>query len=458
MMEGMPDMEPRRPVLGEAKLETRACLDAGDYPRALALTDHLLATFPLDDQLRVLTAEILARAGLTDEAEELTRALAQHFIQIGQPLRAVVAAHTLAQMGRPAHGPGILGEVARTYAQGSPRLAPFTARPAPPDPDAPVPPGSSDGLPPFDELALRAHRRAIDLSAHGAYQPNLHRVPFLSELIEAHLLAVLASMRLHRLRPGDLMMRQGEPGSSIYLIASGELRVFVRHPGAPDKELARVHGNSLVGEMALLTSQPRAANVMVVREADVLEITREALDQLAVRIPALKVSLDRFARERLIKNLLATSPLFAPFTKDQQAELLRRFEGMEVEPGVEIIREGDQGRGLFVVLSGELEVFTRDPATRAQVQLGQLHTGDIFGEMSLLNQLPTSATVRSLNRCNLLFLARVYVDRLSAAFPEVRTYFAEVAARRARDNNLRLGASLPEEPVEELDISDVLLI
>jgi CRP-like cAMP-binding protein len=444
--------------LAEAKQQTRTRLEAGDYPGALALTDHLLAAFPLDDQLRVLVAEIVARAGLQDEAAELTRVLAHHFIQIGQPLRAVVAAHTLAQIGRPAAGPGILGEVARTYAQGSPRLAPFTTRPAPPDPNAPVPPFPADGIPAFDELATRACRRALDLSAHGEYQPSLHRVPFLSELIEAHLLAVLASMQLHRLRPGDLVMRQGEPGSSVYLIAHGELRVFVQLPGVPDRELARVHGNSVVGEMALLTSQPRAANVQVVREAEILEITRAALDQLTVRIPALKASLDRFARERLIKNLLATSRLFTPFTKDQQSELLRRFEGMEVDPGVEIIRQGDQGRGLFVVLSGELEVFTLDPVTRSQVQLGRLQTGDIFGEMSLLTQLPTSATVRSLTPCTLLFLARVYVDRLAAAVPEVRAYFAEVAQRRGRDNDLRLGAALPEEPMEELDSSDVLLI
>jgi CRP-like cAMP-binding protein len=253
-------------------------------------------------------------------------------------------------------------------------------------------------------------------------------------------------------------MRQGEPGSSIYLVASGELRVWVRPAAGSDRELARVHGNSLVGEMALLTSQPRAANVSVVRDADVFELTREALDRLAAQTPALQASLDRFTRERLIKNLLAASPLFQPFTKEQQAELLRRFEGMEVNPSVEIIREGDQGRGLFVVLSGELEVFTADPVSRTAVVLGQLHAGDIFGEMSLLTQLPASATVRSLTRCNLLFLARVYVERLSAAFPEVATYFAQVAERRARDNGLRLGPALPEEPVEELDLSDAILI
>ena len=442
--------------LGEAKQQARSLLREGDYARALALTDQLLAAFPLDDQLRFAVAEILAKAGLGDEAEQLWRVLAHHWIEIGQPLRALVTSHALTRLGRPR--PEIAAAVASTYADGSPRLARFAARPAPPDLEAPVPGGSSTTALPFDELASRSHRRALDLTPHGPYQSQLHRIPLLSELGEEPLRAVLGSTRAHRLEPGEVIMRQGEPGSSVYLVASGELRVFVESSsGGSPRELARVHENSLIGEMALLSRQPRAASVAVVREADVLEITRDTLDAVAGDMPALRTSLDRFARERLIKNLLTTSPLFTPFTKDQQAELLRRFEGIEVDAGVDIIREGDEGRGLFVVLSGELEVFARDPSAQTEVHLARLSTGDIFGEMSLMTNQPTSANVRSRTRCALLYLARAYVDRLSAAFPEVRATFAAMTERRARDNDLKLGATLPDQPME-LDIDDVLLL
>ena len=40
-----------------------------------------------------------------------------------------------------------------------------------------------------------------------------------------------------------------------------------------------------------------------------------------------------FPRERLLKNLLATSPLFRPFTRQQKMDLIRRFDGHEVAPG-----------------------------------------------------------------------------------------------------------------------------
>jgi CRP-like cAMP-binding protein len=78
--------------------------------------------------------------------------------------------------------------------------------------------------------------------------------------------------------------------------------------------------------------------------------------------------------------------------------------------------------------------------------------------MSLLAHQLTSATVRAVTRATVLFLAREYVERLTAAIPEVREYFRSVAAQRAQDNNLRLrGRSLPQD-VTEVDASDVLLL
>jgi CRP-like cAMP-binding protein len=209
--------------------------------------------------------------------------------------------------------------------------------------------------------------------------------------------------------------------------------------------------------MALITDQPRSASVVVVGEADIIEVSKEALARVTRQIPALKEVLDRFTRERLIKNLLQTSPLFTPFTKAQQSDLLRRFEGHEAEPGMEVIRQGEPGQGLFVVLSGTLEVVARSDGGEP-VPLARLHTGDICGEMSLLAHQLTSATVRAVTRATVLFLAREYVERLTAAIPEVREYFRSVAAQRAQDNNLRLrGRSLPQD-VTEVDASDVLLL
>jgi len=215
--------------------------------------------------------------------------------------------------------------------------------------------------------------------------------------------------------------------------------------------------NTLFGEMALITGQPRTASVAVVGEADVIQVSKAALLHITTSVPSVREALDRFSRERLIKNLLQTSPLFVPFTKSQQGELLRRFEGHEMDAGVDIIREGERGQGLFLILSGEVDVIARATSADA-VKLAQLRAGDMFGEMSLVTDQPTSATVRAAMPTTVLFLAREYVERLAEAVPEIQSYFEQLALNRARDNTLRTDkGAIPNEEFE-VDLSDVIPI
>jgi CRP-like cAMP-binding protein len=123
----------------------------------------------------------------------------------------------------------------------------------------------------------------------------------------------------------------------------------------------------------------------------------------------------------------------------------------------DIIREGEAGKGLFIIISGEVEV-VRSAAGEKPMTLAKLEPGDIFGEMSLLANQPTSATVRALAPTSLLFLARGYFQRLVAAIPEVRQYFESVAAERGRDNSVRLGRRPVPDDLVEVDITDAILL
>jgi CRP-like cAMP-binding protein len=442
-------------TLAEAKANARAFLAAGETAAALATFDHILAAQPLDDELRLEIADLLAGAGKAVEAGEIYRALSLHLLRAGRPLPAIVAATAMGQLGQPFDY--VLGALADMYAAGSPILAPFAARPAPLDqtlalPELPADLVGTDALA-FDRLVQNASARAQDLSGHPPHQDQVHPIAFLSELEPESLRAVLATLQVRRLDEGQMVVRQGEPGTSLFLVATGQLRVATTMANLAQRELARLHENSLFGEMALVTSQPRGASVAAVQRSIVLELDRAALDRIRAGLPSIEVALGRFTRERLIKNLLATSPLFTPFTREQQSQLLQRFEGTEVDAGMTVIRQGEAGLGLYVVLTGDLDVSAQPDTTEPPIALGQLHPGDIFGEMSLLTDQPTSATVRAASPCTLLFLPRIYFDRLTEAIPEVKSYFANVAQRRAADNSTRISAAaLPEETVELDDI------
>lgn len=112
---------------------------------------------------------------------------------------------------------------------------------------------------------------------------------------------------------------------------------------------------------------------------------------------------------------------------------------------------------VFLVLSGEVDV-VRNAAGAAPVNLARLRAGDVFGEMALVTDQSTTATVGAAVPTTVLFLAREYVERLAEVVPEVEVYFEKLALDRARDNPLR--ASRGVVPIEgiDVDLSDMVPI
>lgn len=463
------NVPPMATTVREVRAEAHSRIVAGDPARALQLYDHLLAANPLDYGCRLKIADALALLGHRNDAMAVYASIADHNTRSGHPLPAIVACKAIDALG--GNSAALVARIAALYGQGSAVLGGFTARQAPSDLDAPLPDPelddpSTEGQP---AMVTRARDRALDLSVFVQYPSHFLPVPFLSELPPPLFTAVAEVLTVRRLAPGELVVREGEPGLSFYLLAGGEAVVYATDGAGARTQRARLHENALFGEMALLTAQPRSASVQAVSEIDVLELTRAALGALTAARPQLAEVLNGFARERLLKNLLATSPLFLPFTRQQQLDLIRRFEGHDVAPGTQIISEGEAGLGLYVILSGEVEVSKRafDPEGDAPVAsrgastagsgpvneatesspvvLARLGAGELFGEMSLLADQPTNASVRAVGPTTILFLAREYFQRLIDALPDLRRYFEGLAERRHLEIRLVLGEGLENE-------------
>jgi hypothetical protein len=88
--------------------------------------------------------------------------------------------------------------------------------------------------------------------------------------------------RLHG--SGETIVRQGEPGSSAFVIVSGRVRVTIA-PG--DQEVAVIDQSGLFGEMSLLTGEPRTATVTALGDCRVVEITAAAFREIVLANPAI---------------------------------------------------------------------------------------------------------------------------------------------------------------------------
>ena len=101
---------------------------------------------------------------------------------------------------------------------------------------------------------------------------------------------------------------------------------------------------------------------------------------------------------------LSSIKIFARFTKDEVEALWQLGESLYVRPHSHVIIEGEPTRGLFVIVSGRVSVYRNEPGSTAMSRLALLEEGANFGELSLVDQAPRSATVIAETPCQLFYL------------------------------------------------------
>jgi CRP-like cAMP-binding protein len=85
---------------------------------------------------------------------------------------------------------------------------------------------------------------------------------------------------------GEVIVRQGDPGDSLFLIADGEVGVVLSVDGA-ERQVATLHGGDIFGEQSLMTGEARTATCVAVKDAHVHEVDHGLIRTLLEAKPAL---------------------------------------------------------------------------------------------------------------------------------------------------------------------------
>lgn len=280
------------------------------------------------------------------------------------------------------------------------------------------------------------------------------------------------AVRVRRVKAGDVLCRQGEFGSTAFLLQEGTFDVWVapakptaaggllgrllsrRTAAAPFKVFTAAAGRDLIlGEMACLTNTARTATLTAASDGVVLEVTRNLLMMLQ-RIPAARAILDRVYRGRAIDSCLRRGRLFAGLSVDQRETVLRELRGVaaltRVEPGETVVRQGDtvglDDRGVFrgdfyIVRLGSVKVSRTEVGTERV--LARLGPDDYFGEIALLCDDPRvapllppgyetrrrTATVTALDDVEVVRIPGEAVRQLGRQYPEIGLALADGCAR-----------------------------
>lgn len=132
-------------------------------------------------------------------------------------------------------------------------------------------------------------------------------------------------------------------------------------------------------------------------------------------------------------DLLASVPLFSGLGRRELEEIARLGDEIDVPSNHVLMRQGDRGDEMFVVMSGELDI------DRDGRQINHMGPGAAVGEMSLLSEGTRTATVTSVGPARLLVLGHREFHSLMDAHPTVRMRILEGLADKVR--NLDLGAA-----------------
>lgn len=262
------------------------------------------------------------------------------------------------------------------------------------------------------------------------------------------------------------VIRQGDRAGGVYIIARGEIRVArsssQRSSMAPIElgldaaseplpegleELAVLGADAVFGEMALLTAEPRSANVITTRASLLLEASSTALETAEREVPELARMLLSFGRQRLIQNLLRTSPLLIGLSDEVRPGLAAAFETQSFTAGEELFPQGAEGVGLYLIASGRVEAIRSDEDTGPLV-LGQVGAGGCVGEISMVLRRPTTAAVVAIEPTTALVLGQQHFISVAREHPALLASLYELAV--SRDDIFRSVVGQAAESADDL--------
>jgi CRP-like cAMP-binding protein len=271
----------------------------------------------------------------------------------------------------------------------------------------------------IEEIPLAEPKRMSEAARRA-----LAQTPLFAGLPGDALEALVDHLELMSLDRGDVLFREGEPSDALYVVVEGELSV--QNEGPPRVEMARLGPSSFIGEVALITDQPRSATAVVARPSEILKIDRGTLSRVLASHGEVLTAVLRFVRDRLVDRWTRTSPLFRPFDDTARAELASKFRFLEIEPNTKLLAANAKPDGLYIALAGKFQV------VRAGAVVATLGPGDLIGEAALLSGGAFRSDVIARGKSLALCLPAADFREVIMTHPHVLEYVGEQAEQARR--------------------------
>ncbi|XP_014459664.1 cGMP-dependent protein kinase 2 [Alligator mississippiensis] len=253
----------------------------------------------------------------------------------------------------------------------------------------------------------------------------LNKNLFLKRLDPQQIRDMVECMYGRTYQQGSYIIKQGEPGNHIFVLAEGRLEVFQQN-----KLLSSIPVWTAFGELAILYNCTRTASVKAITNVKTWALDREVFQNIMRRTAQ--------TRQEQYRNFLRSVSLLKNLPEDKLTKIIDCLEVEYYDKGDYVIREGEEGSTFFILAKGKVRV-TQSTDGHAQPQLIKtLQKGDYFGEKALISDDVRSANIiADENDVECLVIDRETFNQTVGTFEELQTYLAGYVANLTRADERR---------------------
>ena len=296
---------------GGAATDVNTLIAKKNYTKAIEIIQAQLAQKKDDARLRMQLADVMGLAGRGKDAVGILLPLADDYAREGFATKAIAVLKKVEKIepGRGDVAKRLAGLIQESRQIERPTLVRRAIAPiemeeigmeAPPvttpaSEPAPLPPP----LPDFDtdltpEPVLDLEAEAAEPAPESAEPEARTENVLFSAFSQEELIEVINGLELLTFESGDIILTEGEPGSSLFVLTSGFAKAFVRNPQGKHVFVRALREGDFFGEISIMTGKPRTATVTAATRCELLELDRTALDSIAQRKPRVKEVLQDF--------------------------------------------------------------------------------------------------------------------------------------------------------------------
>jgi tetratricopeptide (TPR) repeat protein len=141
----------------------------------------------------------------------------------------------------------------------------------------------------------QARKKAIEIEAKLGF----YRHPLFSDLNDEEMGEVVRRTQFRRFPKESIVIREGEPGRSLFMICSGNVDVYVKNASRGIAEhLSRLGKDNFFGEGGFITGSPRSATVLTIEDTVFLELSRQDLEEVVRIHPKVGEYIEQFHQAR----------------------------------------------------------------------------------------------------------------------------------------------------------------